>query len=403
MRCTLYLTLLCTYVVCDGAYAEREISLSGQIRPRYEFRNPLRDGTEATAAFTSMRVRAQLDAALAGDVDAMIQLQDVRFFGEEQNTLADYSADNFDVHQAYIHFKQLGGSRHALKIGRQAVALGGQRLIGAVEWTQQGRVFDGLRLSLAPSWGKVDVVAIQLAEASSAQFSHDAYLAGIYATLGGVKKGGRPQGDAPTGDLDMFGLYDKEAGASTTDRVTLGLRLAGQRAAYAYRVEGSYQTGTRRGEDVAAFMFGGRVGRPFGRLKLDLWYDYLSGDSDPYDGETKVFDTLFATNHKFYGFADRFLNIPVHTNGLGLQDFALKGAVPLGTRTSLAVHGHSFFTAAKGEHLCEEVDLTLTYQYRPNVAVVGGLSQVVSDDAMAAVNGLKGNMTFAFLLTNATF
>ena len=388
MRCRLYLTLLCTYVVCDWAYAEREISLSGQIRPRYEFRDPLRDGTEATEAFTSMRVRAQLNVALGGDVDAMIQLQDVRFFGEEQNTLTDYSADNFDVHQAYIHFKRLGGSRHALKIGRQAVAFGGQRLIGAVEWTQQGRVFDGLRLSLAPPWGKVDVVAIQLAEAKAAQFSDDAYLAGIYATLG---------------DLDMFGLYDKEAGAPTTDRVTLGLRLAGHKAAYAYRVEGSYQTGTHRGEDVAAFMFGGRVGHPVGRLKLDLWYDYLSGDSDPNDGETKVFDTLFATNHKFYGFADRFLNIPEHTKGLGLQDFALKGSVPLSTRTSLAVHGHSFFTAAKGEHLCEEVDLTLTYQYRPNVAVVGGLSQVVSDDAMAAVNGLKGNMTFAFLLTNATF
>ena len=388
MRCRLYLTLLCTYVVCDWAYAEREISLSGQIRPRYEFRDPLRDGTEATEAFTSMRVRAQLNVALGGDVDAMIQLQDVRFFGEEQNTLTDYSADNFDVHQAYIHLKRLGGSRHALKIGRQAVAFGGQRLIGAVEWTQQGRVFDGLRLSLAPPWGKVDVVAIQLAEAKAAQFSDDAYLAGIYAMLG---------------DLDMFGLYDKESGVPTTDRVTLGLRLAGKKAAYAYRVEGSYQTGTHRGEDVAAFMFGGRVGHPVGRLKLDLWYDYLSGDSDPNDGETKVFDTLFATNHKFYGFADRFLNIPEHTKGLGLQDFALKGSVPLSTRTSLAVHGHSFFTAAKGEHLCEEVDLTLTYQYRPNVAVVGGLSQVVSDDAMAAVNGLKGNMTFAFLLTNATF
>lgn len=388
MRCRLYLTLLCTYVVCDWAYAEREISLSGQLRPRYEFRDPLRDGTEATEAFTSMRVRAQLNAALGGDVDAMIQLQDVRFFGEEQNTLTDYSADNFDVHQAYIHLKRLGGSRHALKIGRQAVAFGGQRLIGAVEWTQQGRVFDGLRLSLAPAWGKVDVVAIQLAEAKAAQFSDDAYLTGIYATLG---------------DLDMFGLYDKESGVPNTDRVTLGLRLAGHKAAYAYRVEGSYQTGTHRGEDVAAFMFGGRVGHPVGRLKLDLWYDYLSGDSDPNDGETKVFDTLFATNHKFYGFADRFLNIPEHTKGLGLQDFALKGSVPLSTRTSLAVHGHSFFTTAKGEHLCEEVDLTLTYQYRPNVAVVGGLSQVVSDDAMAAVNGLKGNMTFAFLLTNATF
>lgn len=57
---------------------------------------------------------------------------------------------------------------------------------------------------------------------------------------------------------------------------------------------------------------------------MTLWYDHLSGDDDPSDGTVRVFDTLFATNHKFYGLADYFLNIPVQTVGRGLQDLALK-------------------------------------------------------------------------------
>ena len=53
---------------------------------------------------------------------------------------------------------------------------------------------------------------------------------------------------------------------------------------------------------------------------VSVGVEYLSGDDDPTDGTYKVFDTLYATNHKFYGFMDYFLNIPVHTFGLGLRD-----------------------------------------------------------------------------------
>lgn len=74
-------------------------------------------------------------------------------------------------------------------------------------------------------------------------------------------------------------------------------------------------------------MLGARLGFDVGTGgSLTLWYDLLSGDADPNDGDTKVFDTMFATNHKFYGFADMFLNISVHTGGQGLQDLAVKGS-----------------------------------------------------------------------------
>ena len=395
MRLAIYSAFLLGLVVSSASYAKKEIVWSGQIRPRYEFRDPFANDY---SSFTSMRVRTQMVASLDSDVDLLIQLQDVRLWGEEKDTLTDYSADKFDLHQGYVHLKKLGDGDHSLKIGRQIVALGGQRLIGAVEWTQQGRVFDGLQLLLAPSWGQVNLTAIQVTESDSpsAQFSDDAYLTGAYATLGQL----------PSSSLDLYALYNKD-GAKDTDQVTMGVRLVGKKMAYAYRFEGSFQTGQISTQDVSAFMFGGRIGGSLGGLDLTLWYDYLSGDDDLSDDKIKVFDTLFATNHKYYGYADLFLNIPVHTKGLGLQDFALKTAVPLSTRTSLAVHGHSFFTAQKGQltssHLGEEVDLTLTYRYRPNVAIVAGLSQVVAADAMAEVKGLTGNMTFAYLSTNATF
>ena len=132
----------------------------------------------------------------------------------------------------------------------QIVALGGQRLIGAVEWTQQGRVFDGLQLLLAPSWGQVNLTAIQVTESDSTKFSDDAYLTGAYATLDQL----------PSGSLDLYALYNKD-GAKDTDQVTMGARLVGKKMAYSYRFEGSFQTGQRSTQDVSAFMFGGRVSR----------------------------------------------------------------------------------------------------------------------------------------------
>ena len=68
----------------------------------------------------------------------------------------------------------------------------------------------------------------------------------------------------------------------------------------------------------------------------------------------------------------------------------------------------------ESSHLGEEVDLTLTYKYRPGFTVVAGLSRVIADDSMTSVTRYKdlikdlledwnGDMTFAYLMTNTTF
>ena len=76
--------------------------------------------------------------------------------------------------------------------------------------------------------------------------------------------------------------------------------------------------------------------------------------------------------------------------------------------------GARFRTAQKGDlessHLGEEVDLTLTYKYRPGFTVVAGVSRVMADDSMTSVTHYKdsiedwnGDMTFTYLMTNTTF
>ncbi len=57
---------------------------------------------------------------------------------------------------------------------------------------------------------------------------------------------------------------------------------------------------------------------------IGVGIDYLSGD-DGTDDDYNVFNTLYATNHKYYGFMDYFINLPNDTYGKGLMDYTCKG------------------------------------------------------------------------------
>ncbi len=378
------------------AAAAQEVELGGQVRPRIEVRNPVAGATEA---FTSMRTRAQLRARLAPDVRAFVQLQDVRLWGEETSSLGDFSADGLDLHQGWVELGDRTGAFRAARIGRQEVALGGERLVGAVGWTPQARAFDGLRVTTGGQTVRLELLAFQTAEGAAASVQEDGELAGAYGVW--TVSEGRT--------LDLYGLFDRREAEVDTREATFGARYAASEGAWSYRVESSVQTGTRSGNDVAAWMAGVRAGRTFaaGRARLTLWYDYLSGDDDPGDGETGVFNTLYATNHKFYGFSDLFLDIPVHTGGRGLRDAAVKLAVTPRDGVRIGADLHSFRVAASGggvdPRLGEELDLTLAWDYAPGVTLQGGVSYVLQGDGLADLERLGEDMVFSYLMLSAVF
>lgn len=390
----MFLRILPFLLVASTSLLAADLEWAGQVRPRVEFRDPAADGDGDS--FTTMRTRLQVKSTLERKTNVFIQWQDVRLWGEESNTLGDFSADNMDLHQAYIDFKDFADRGFDLRLGRQEINFGGQRLVGAVGWTSQGRSFDGVRLTLGAADTKVDLIGIRLADATAATHADNAYLTGAYATLSG----------SLNSELFLLRNLIYRSAGTTTDQITLGLRRAGKLGAYPYRIEAAYQTGERGGEDVAALLVGLRVGTELGKGSATLWFDYLSGDDDPSDGETKVFDTLYATNHKFYGFADLFLNIPAHTAGGGLRDMAIKLSWPLGP-IALKADIHSFSLAEKGgldsAHLGEEIDLVLSHKYSGDVSLTAGLAHVLADDTFAAIGRLSDDATWAFFMVDARF
>lgn len=382
--------------------AAQELTWGGQVRVRGEVRDPTPGIGGDGITFTSMRTRASLLAALDGDVSIFIQLQDVRLFGEERSTLADFSADGLDLHQGYIDLGSPGDGLFG-RFGRQEVQFGGERLIGAVGWTQQGRAFDGARLEGAGGFGVVRLLGARLSNDVSPFVDQDAVLIAGYGTID----------VSDTQDVDVYLLYnnaagDPNTGADDTDQFTIGARWVGEEAELTYRAEGSIQAGDRDGRSVSAFMLAARVGRSFGDFTATLWYDYLSGSDDPATGDVGVFDTLFATNHKFYGFADLFLDIPSHTAGRGLQDAAIKLAVTPHEDWTIGADLHSFRLARAdgldaGGHLGEELDLVATWRHSANFDVTGGVAFVFQRDAWAEIGRLDQSMVWGYLMLDAHF
>jgi len=218
--------------------------------------------------------------------------------------------------------------------------------------------------------------------------------------------------------------------ASATDNVkgcttygndfhTIGGRQAGTMFGLKYRAELYYQFGDATGiaestggtdhtslavgQDVdrEAYMFGVRVGKAFNNVSfkpgVTLWYDYLSGtsDEDLAAGEWHSFDTLYDTGHKYYGLQDLFLGVgsggPKGTQGLGLQDLAVKVKLNPVAGWTLKMDYHYFYTAESIEanqivsdstgagngdsnFLGNELDITAVNKWNANTKVMIGYS-----------------------------
>jgi hypothetical protein len=349
--------------------------------------------------FTSMRARASLEASLESQVRVFLQFQDVRIFGEESNTLTDYRADNFDLHQGYLELGAVPKVGGVLRVGRQEMALGEQRLVGAVDWTQQGRSFDGARYT-TPAFGNVqfDLFGMKLRNETAATQEFDSDFLGAWGTLGLEN----------LGSLELFGLFVTDSRDEGSALQTFGALWRADAGPLRLRVEGSLQGGSSGDEDVSAYMIGVSAGGDItDGGTLTVLYDHLSGDEVPDDGEWGVFNTLFATNHIFYGLADYFTDIPVHTGGLGLRDLGAKFSISPGTQTRLGVDLHHFRTAEEGSlstrTLGNELDLTLTHRITRELGLTTGYSFFQARNGMEELGRLTEDAHWLYLMLNAAF
>ncbi len=393
------------------APAAQGIRITGQIRPRIEVRNRtgaigasnVATATDATDAVTTMRTRLDFASPVVTGVRAFVQVQDVRTWGSEPGTLADTGA--ITLHQAYLDL----GSRDARiggRIGRQEVSYGEERLVGTVDWSQTARAFDGARLRLTRGAATADAFLYQIMDGASTRRTGDELFGGAYVTLG----------SAGPVKSDVYLLHNRVTSLEKTSQSTAGVRVGGSATRFSYHAEAALQRGERRDATANAFMATARLGYAVTpNIDVAALYDHLSGDDNPADDTNRVFDTLFATNHKFYGIADVFTNIPLHTAGRGLRDFAVKTTFRVRPDISVTADVHEFRAAADlpaggasggvtaGSRFGSELDVVTTYRRTPAFTVAAGVAAFIADDAMRASALYPRDQFLSYIMMTAVF
>lgn len=370
-----------------------------------------------TPAFIAQRSRVGFNMGHKNGTGFAFQIQDSRLWGEEPSTLNDFRADGLDIHQAYAIIPL--GDNLKFKMGRQEIVWDNARLVGNVGWVQRARSFDAARLSYKTKTMSVDAFYTKLAERDS---YGDGHVAGNgYANdsdFGAVQFGYDGVENLHI-SVNALALHDKNKDVS---RNTFGVYANGNAGAIGYTAEFYYQMGHVQQADDMGAIKDTELAAMMGALRLSyaleaavkpkfiFWGEYLSGDGTP----SKSFDTLFAANHKFYGEQDYFLGIPKHTGNNGLIDVG--GRVILAkvmNRLKVNVDGHYFMTVngvgdAKKTDLGTEVDLKLTYTYRPNIKFMMLYGVFMPGEAMRGLKGIWAGATlemeqFSYFTTNVSF
>ena len=347
------------------------ITLLGEVRSRSELDRP--GGALAADVFTYLRSRLGVRVEAAPGARIVLQVQDSRVLGAEGSTSAPALAANvFDLHQGYLEIATPWSSRSlAFRAGRQEIALGNERLVGAANWTNVGRSFDGVRVIFTPRdavagaepWSATTFAAVvdergrrfgtPTSTTAPTNGSADHLVAGLFVS----RRGG--SGVALDGTL----LYDGPARYRTYDeanRTTLDARLRLPRVAdlpLRLELEGAYQSGqqsqvsststtqTRSAQSVRAWLVGVRIGNAIGASPspvFTLGADVLSGDATPTDGRYTAFNTLYGTNHPFYGLMDVIGDPAATTRERGLADLFVTGTSPVAKTLSLRGELHRF-------------------------------------------------------------
>jgi len=339
-----------------GSFAfTQEWSFGGSVRYRNEAIN--KDFSDSTGFNYLNYQRTRLNVKYKKEnATVFFQMQDSRVLGTETHTLTDGSADALDMHQAYVQLSNSGP--FALKIGRYEIAYGSQRIIGPVGWHNIGRSFDGITFTHKMTDGTiVDYFNLKLIEGYPIEEKEDINVRGLNAKFGE----GIP--------FLREGLFVQDK-----DRLTVLLTLTQKMNNLRFNGEVGYQSGKMDDQSLGGWMVSAKGFYKINSVTFHLGVDIVSGD-DPSSMKNESFNTLFGTNHKFYGHMDYFLNVPVHSQGLGLVDTYFQATTSIvGLRLNTVVHHFkSQQTNREGKDTFgTEIDNNLSFPlFKTAIAVVG--------------------------------
>ena len=423
---------------------QTKVTIGGQLRERLEWWGKDIHGNGSQIA-GSYRARLNIKAELADGVTAVFTPQAVGYWGEGGQGLGLGEDTSFTMHEAYLLLSEPFGIKNTIvKVGRQEINLGNQRLVGAVGWSQAGRSLDGILVGYVAGdyglagffYGKLNDEMERFdawAVPANPEPDIDLYVATWQGKFKPFGFGGtyeltdiyvNPATNALGADANVNTLYGR-----VTPKLDMGfgkITLNGEVAV---------QSGDFGSADFEGYMFSVGAGAKFDQImwkpSVYVGYDYYSGDDDPNDGDLDAFWSVLPTAHKWLGHADVvWANTPFYQfNGTGLENVAnqsvngfnvagvkdlyLKTSVTPTDRIKVGLDIHYFKSAEDvvrlsdnknfGNDIGWEADLEGTYKYSKNLTFSLGYNYFNPDDAMEAVTGSDDSVHHVWAQVNILF
>ncbi len=431
-----------------------DLDVTGMIRFRPEFRNndDFNSATDDHVDAVSQRALLKVKAIIDPKLTVVIGLQDTRVWGQTCHActgISEYDPDGSpgdamggdtgvarnplasdtktDLYELWFLAKEFAGLPMDLKVGRQQLTFGDQRLIGHLGWKDQARTFDAIKTEwqfgahhVDLFWSKVnETEEVNLRGITPKDFqtsqSKDENLYGAYAVLVTAD-------DAWKNSLDLY-YFGWEEGNLDRNVLTYGMRLNGGIVGFDYTAEFVWQSGDwSEGVSQQANAFDAKVGYTISdswRTRIGAEYAYGSGDDSPGEGDHKTFVFPFHTNHAFYGLQDFFswgnmrgLNAVVSTSPMGgpvkveVSYWKLELAEAKDqwlTVVGNAPRAHLNTNPSDSTDAGQEWDLTVKYGYSENLKLVGGYSVFIPGEAAKERSGGSDNAEWGYIMSLVTF
>ncbi|HEY0970099.1 MAG TPA: alginate export family protein [Gemmatimonadales bacterium] len=317
--------------------------------------------------------------------------------------------DVWDLQAAHVGVRWSAIVPLDVRIGRQPLALGRQRLVGVSDWSNARRAFDGARVEAG--LGDVTVEAFR----ARPVVVHPTRLnRGDSATvLTGAMLG------AGDGALQLYALdFDQERATGRQHRRTLGARVT--RDATPSRpgleVEGAWQGGRQDGRRVDAWFVAAELSTivpAAWSTELTLGLDAASGDGDAADDVVQTFHVPFASSHTHGGYVDvvgrpnaveaRLVAVTTPTERLEIRAAAHRFTR---FRMADAVYAKNGATIASGggsRHVGTELDLTASFRAARGLRVLAGYGHFAPGAALRAAPDGALPTSWGFLGTTFDF
>jgi hypothetical protein len=397
------------------------VRFSGEERIRLEGFTGGSFKPDTTDAYLLNRFRFAMKLQPLSWLKVFAQTQDARVAFKNLKPYAPPFQDTFDLRQAYLEIGDPEKAPAGLRIGRQEINFGEQRLVGSTQWLNTARTFDAARLTLRRNGYRVDLFSASVVNLTDGHFSHHQAGNDLHGIYGGIEK------LVPNAVIEPYVLWRvsprirNESGiVSNLNEKTAGLRWVGKLPHnFDYGTEMDAQFGTLGTDKIHGYAGHWVLGYTLPKVqftpRLLIEYNYASGDKNAKDGRRETFDQLYPTAHDRYGLADQvgwknikdiragteFKPRKAWTAALIYHDYWLASATDaLYSATSTVLARSPAGTA--GTHVGQEFDAQAMYTINKSTQVGFGVGHLFPGEFLKKTT--PGNAyTYPYVMFNYAF